>query len=107
MPGAWGVPMTATLSEPDNLKQINDEKEADREPGLSGSERAASDDGLHVAEVEYVMHECGHGEIHVKGGRYHPLCPRCDDAMADGVLDEDGRYQKWMRRKHASTDSTV
>lgn len=104
MPGAWGVPMTATLSEPDNLKQINDEKETDRELGLSGSESVA---GLHIAEVEYHIFECGHGEIAVKGGRYCPLCPRCDDAMADGHLDEDGRYQKWLRRKNENKASTL
>lgn len=68
-------------------------------------ERAVDD--LYIAEVEYIMYKCGHGEIHAKGGKYHPLCPKCDDAMVDGVLDEDGRYQKWLRQKNESKTSTL
>lgn len=45
----------ASLSEPDNLKQINNEKETDRGPGLSGSERAADLAQLVESELRAII----------------------------------------------------
>lgn len=51
---------------------------------------------MRIVPVVLVTYECGHSEIAAVGS-HHWLCPRCDDAMVDGRLDEAGRYAKWLR----------
>ena len=50
---------------------------------------------MKIVPVELVVYECGHSEIAAVGSQ-HWLCPKCDEAMADGRLDERGRYEKWL-----------
>lgn len=53
---AWDV-TAATLSEPDNLKQTNNEKETDKGPGLSGSERIADLAQLVESELRLIVEQ--------------------------------------------------